>query len=62
MREINQEVRALLGLARSRAREILEAKRAVLDSLAHLLLEEETIEGEELRQLIGSLPDPGTPS
>jgi len=54
VREIDQEVRALLGQARGRAREILEARRTVLDTLARLLLEKETIEGEELRRLIGS--------
>lgn len=62
VREIDQEVRALLGQARNRAREILESKRAVLDTLARLLLEKETIEGEELRRLIGSQPDSGPPS
>mgnify|MGYP005851387225 FL=1 len=60
VREIDQEVRALLGQARSRAREILESRRTVLDTLAHLLLEKETIEGEELRRLIGIQPDSGT--
>lgn len=52
----------MLGQARSRAREILESRRAVLDTLAHLLLEKESIEGEELRRLIGSQPDSGPPS
>lgn len=62
VREIDQEVRALLGQARSQAREILESRRAVLDSLAHLLLEKETIESDELRRLIGSQPDSAPPS
>ena len=52
VREIDQEVRALIGQARDQAREILEGHREALDRVARLLLEKETIEGEELRQLI----------
>jgi cell division protease FtsH len=53
-REIDQEVRALVGDARNEAKSILEARRETLDALARLLLEKETIEGDELRRVIGT--------
>jgi cell division protease FtsH len=53
-REIDQEVRALVGDARNKARAILEGRRETLDALARLLLEKETIEGDELRRMIGT--------
>lgn len=51
-REIDQEVRALIGQARDQARQILAGQRTTLDRLARLLLEKEAIEGEALRRLI----------
>jgi cell division protease FtsH len=54
VREIDEEVRGLIGNARTRAREILEGQRETLNTLAQLLLEKETIEGDELRALIGA--------
>jgi cell division protease FtsH len=58
VREIDQEVRALIGQARDRAREILQGRRELLDKVARLLLEKETVEGDELRGLIGKAPEP----
>jgi cell division protease FtsH len=57
-REIDQEVRALVGDARNRARAILQGRRESLDSVARLLLERETVEGDELRRLIGKTEAP----
>ncbi len=51
-REIDCEVRTLVTEAHQRARKILEAQRDTLDTLAHTLLEKETIEGDELRAII----------
>ncbi|HXH10605.1 MAG TPA: ATP-dependent zinc metalloprotease FtsH [Alphaproteobacteria bacterium] len=51
-RVIDSEVRALIAEAHERARKILEAQRRTLETLAHLLLEKETIEGDELRALL----------
>jgi cell division protease FtsH len=58
VREIDQEVRSLIGQARDRAREILQGRRELLDKVARLLLEKETVEGDELRELIGAAPEP----
>jgi cell division protease FtsH len=56
MRELDEEVRALVGDAHNRAREILASRREVLDRLAHALLEKETLEGDELRAIVGEAP------
>jgi cell division protease FtsH len=54
VREVDQEVRALMDQAHQRARSVLDAQRGILDTLAHKLLEQETIEGDELRAIIGA--------
>ena len=54
VREVDQEVRALMDQAHQRARSILDTQRSILDTLAHKLLEQETIEGDELRAIIGA--------
>ena len=53
-REIDCEVRKLITQAHTRAREILQARRSILDTLAHRLLEKETVEGDELRAIIAA--------
>lgn len=50
---------APIGTAHGKARQIPEGKRAALDSLASLLLERKTIEGDELPALIGATPAAG---
>ena len=57
--EIDDEVRRLIEDAQSRARDILREKRDVLEKLATVLLEVETLEGEELTRLLES--DPAEP-
>jgi cell division protease FtsH len=42
----------LIAEAHERAHKILEAQRPLLDKLAHLLLERETVEGDELRAMM----------
>ncbi|MHB0984261.1 MAG: ATP-dependent zinc metalloprotease FtsH [Sulfuricella sp.] len=54
-REIDQEVRTLMTEAHQRAHTILETQRDILDTLAHKLLEKETIEGDELREIISTM-------
>ena len=51
-RDIDREVRRLIAEAHERAGKILAAQRTILDRLAHLLLERETVEGDELRAMM----------
>ncbi len=51
-REIDLEVRKIIDRAIEEVRGILLARRAALEALARLLLEKETVEGNELRQLL----------
>ncbi len=51
-REIDLEVRSLIEEAVGDVRAILHARRSALEALAKLLLEKETVEGNELRQLL----------
>ncbi len=61
--EIDDEVRRLIEEAQARARGILREKRDVLDKLAAVLLDVETLEGEELTRLLQSDPsDPWPPA
>jgi cell division protease FtsH len=50
---IDSEIKRLIEIAESRAREILSGRRDVLDTLSERLLVKEVIEGDELRELIG---------
>jgi cell division protease FtsH len=52
-REIDAAVRQLVGQAFERAREILVAKRALLERGAQLLLQKETLVEQDLRTLVG---------
>jgi cell division protease FtsH len=55
--KIDAEVREIIDRAYQRAREALSAQRAVLDKLAALLIEKETIEHDEFEALFeGVLP------
>ena len=49
---IDAEVAGLVGQARARAKAILSPQRALLDELAHLLTQRETLQGDELRALL----------
>ncbi|MBI5947788.1 MAG: ATP-dependent metallopeptidase FtsH/Yme1/Tma family protein [Chloroflexi bacterium] len=57
--EIDDEVRRLIEEAQERARDVLKEHRALLDKLAAVLLEVETLEGETLTRLLNS--DPAEP-
>ena len=59
--KIDSEVRELIDRAYQRAREALTTQREALDKLAALLIEKETIEGDEFEALFaGVLPPRGT--
>ena len=55
--EIDEEIRKLIEAAQERSRATLRERRALLDKLAAVLLEVETIEGEELTRLLNSDPN-----
>ena len=53
---IDQEVTRILTEAAERARAILSARRAALDATIDLLLEKETISGQELMDVVRRPP------
>jgi len=57
-KEIDQEVARLVQAAHRRAREVLEARRAVLEKVAKALLEKEVLEGDELRAFLNEKAAP----
>ena len=58
-REIDTEIKKLVSNARERARQILTEQRDRLDKLANALLEKETMDAAEIRQLL-ELPPVGS--
>jgi cell division protease FtsH len=59
--KIDSEVRSIIDQAYDRAKEVLTTHRAVLDRLAELLVEKETIESDEFESLFdGVLPPRGS--
>ena len=50
--QIDEEISKVIEEAHERVREILSHRRKVLDDLAHLLMEKEVVQGEELRALL----------
>jgi cell division protease FtsH len=52
--KIDQEIRDLIDTAHEQARSIVEAHMAELQAIAELLLEEETIEGDELEAIFAT--------
>jgi cell division protease FtsH len=59
--QIDDEVTRVIEEAHQRVRGILSAHRKVLDALAHLLSQEEVVQGEELRKML-SESKPGMPT
>ncbi|MGL5034235.1 MAG: cell division protein FtsH, partial [Microcystaceae cyanobacterium] len=49
---IDNEIRQIVASAHDQAKEILEDNRILMDRLVDLLIDQETIEGEQLRQII----------
>ncbi|MGE3268192.1 MAG: ATP-dependent zinc metalloprotease FtsH [Chloroflexota bacterium] len=58
---IDEEIRRLIDQAYLEAQRILDEKRDVLDRLANVLVQEETIEGERLERVFVGGDDPGSP-
>jgi cell division protease FtsH len=50
--QIDEEISRIIKEAHERVRGILSQRRKVLDDLAHLLLEKEVVQGEELREML----------
>jgi cell division protease FtsH len=51
---IDDEVRKLVDEAYVRAKNVLMENRHVLDQLAEMLIEKETVDSEELQELLGN--------
>ncbi|NJM71662.1 MAG: ATP-dependent metallopeptidase FtsH/Yme1/Tma family protein [Scytonema sp. RU_4_4] len=51
---IDEEVRKLVEAAYQRAKEVLENNRHILDQLAQMLVEKETVDAEELQELLAN--------
>jgi len=52
--QIDEEVSRLMAEAQVRVQKILSERRKVLDELAHLLMEKEVVQGEELRKMLSA--------
>ena len=59
--QIDDEVTRVIEEAHQRVRGILSAHRKVLDELAHLLSQEEVVQGGELRKMLGKTPAETSP-
>jgi cell division protease FtsH len=66
--QIDEETSRIIGEAHERVRGVLSERRKVLDDLAHLLLEKEVVQGDELREMLSKSKSgiaaslPGVPS
>jgi cell division protease FtsH len=60
-RLIDEEVKRLVTTAHDEARRILQTERDLLERVARRLLEQEVMEGEELRRMIAPPPVPQAP-
>ena len=51
---IDTEVRDLVDVAYNRAKQVLQDNRLILDKLAAMLIDKETVDAEELQELLAS--------
>jgi cell division protease FtsH len=51
---IDDEVRSLVDEAYRRAKQVLTGNRSILDHLARMLVDKETVDAEELQQLLAT--------
>jgi cell division protease FtsH len=56
--QIDEEISRFMDEAHQRVSRILSERRTVLDDLAHLLSEKESVQGEELRKMLSAQPHP----
>jgi cell division protease FtsH len=54
--QIDEEISQVIEQAHQRVRGVLSAHRNVLDELAHLVLKDEIVQGDELRKMLGKTP------
>ncbi len=54
--EIDEEVTRFIEEAHQRVRNILSGRRTILDDLAHLLSQKESVQGDELRKMLSAAP------
>jgi len=52
--QIDEEVSRFVEEAHQRVRKILSERRAILDELSQLLLQNESVQGEELRRMLSA--------
>jgi cell division protease FtsH len=52
--QIDDEIRRFVDEAHQRVRKILSERRTVLDDLARLLSQKESVQGDELRQMLAA--------
>lgn len=57
---IDEEVTRFVDEAHQRVRKILSQRRSVLDDLAHLLSQKESVQGEELRRMLAAAGAPAS--
>ena len=55
--EIDREIKGIIGAQYERALKILQGRRDILEKSVAVLLEKETIEGDELKQLMAQVAD-----
>jgi len=60
--QIDEEISRVIEQAHERVRGILSAHRNVLDDLARLLFQEEIVQGETLRKMLGKTPPETLPA
>jgi cell division protease FtsH len=58
---IDQEVKAIIDSCYAKAREIIAENRSLLDKIAAILLERETLDGQEFEALVNGEELPGKP-
>ncbi|MFH7028472.1 MAG: ATP-dependent zinc metalloprotease FtsH3 [Heteroscytonema crispum UTEX LB 1556] len=51
---IDEEVRKLVDVAYSRAKDVLQSNRHILDQIADMLVEKETVDAEELQEILSN--------
>jgi len=56
--QIDEEIARVMDEAHQRVQGILSQHRKILDDLAHLLLEKEIVQGEELRKMLAKSDRP----
>jgi cell division protease FtsH len=59
---IDHQVRSIVEYCHEKAQTIIQENRTAIDRLVDILIDQETIEGEEFRQLVQKFSESGDPS